>query len=522
MTEQEVAVVDFHSSQAEKQGISKNMDEAAEFLAHSASFVPLSPEEEKKMIRKTDWILLPMVSMSIDSFQNTGGLSSFKLFITATLGAVDKVAISTAAIYGLEDDLHLVGQQYSWAGSILFLGAIVGMWPSTYLVHRLPSAKYLSACSLGWSILSLLLPVSRNWGGLMALRLCMGCFEAIIVPSISLIIAGFYTKSEHPPRNALVFAAASSIVNGFLSWVVGHIPSTAPLAIWQYLFLITGSISTIWSVIALVFLPDSPMNAFFLTDREKYYAVQRLADNKTGITNRQWKWDQALEAVIDPKTWILFFFNIAINIPNGGLTTFSGIIINNLGFSPTNTSLLNMPTGVMSTMSAFCFSWVAAKWVNRRCLVTMMACVVPIVGAIMVYSLPRTNIGGQMVGIYLLYTYFGPYVVGISMAQANTAGNTKKSMQYSILYIGYAVGNLIGPQTFRANQAPAYTGGFIAMLACYCVCILLMAAYWAIAFTLNRQRIVGLDPSEEQVGADLVDAFADQTDFKQKTFTYIT
>ena len=42
--------------------------------------------------------------------------------MTATLGAVDKVAISTAAIYGLKDDLQLVGQQYSWAGSILSLG----------------------------------------------------------------------------------------------------------------------------------------------------------------------------------------------------------------------------------------------------------------------------------------------------------------------------------------------------------------------------------------------------------------
>lgn len=60
------------------------------------------------------------------------------------------------------------------------------------------------------------------------------------------------------------------------------------------------------------------MNAFFLTDQEKYYAVQRLAENRTGIINKEWKWNQALEAAIDPKTWILFFFNIAINIPNGG------------------------------------------------------------------------------------------------------------------------------------------------------------------------------------------------------------
>ncbi|KAL4873109.1 hypothetical protein BDV12DRAFT_192607 [Aspergillus spectabilis] len=493
--QQKVPTVD--APQAEKQDVSNAMDEAAQYLAHNAGHSPLSPEEERKMIRKIDWILLPI------------------LFMTATLGAVDKVAISAAAIYGLKDDLNLVGQQYSWAGSILSIGAIVGMWPSTYLVHRLPSAKYLCGCSAGWSIMALLMPVSRNWSGLMALRFFMGCLEAIIV-------AAFDTKTEQPPRNALVFAVASSIFNGFLSWAVGHIPSSAPLSIWQYLFIITGSVSALWSIFAFIFLPDSPMNAVFLSEREKYHAVQRLAKNKTGITNRQWKWDQALEAIIDPKTWILFFFNIAINIPNGGLTTFSGIIINNLGFSPVNTSLLNMPTGVMSTLSAFVFSWIAAKWSNRRCLVTMIASCVPIIGAIIVYTLPRTNIGGQMVGIYLLYTYFGPYVVGISMAQANTAGNTKKTVQYSVLYIGYAVGNLIGPQTFRANQAPAYTGGFIAMLACYCVCVVLMGAYWVIALTLNRRRVDGVEPSEDEIDGGLVDAFADKTGFQQRGFRYTT
>ncbi|GKZ66601.1 hypothetical protein AnigIFM60653_002810 [Aspergillus niger] len=419
---------------SEKMAISKEMDGAAKYLAQTSSYPPMTPEIEKRLLRKIDWILVPM------------------LLLTATLGAVDKVALSTAAIYGLEE----------------------------------------------------------------------GCLEAIIVPSISLIVAGFYKKSEQPPRNAIVFAAFSSVINGFLSWLVGHVPDSAPLAIWQYLYLIVGSISALWSIIAIMFLPDSPMNAFFLTDQEKYYAVQRLAENRTGIINKEWKWNQALEAAIDPKTWILFFFNIAINIPNGGLTTFSGIIIDNLGFSAVNTSLLNMPTGIMSTLAAFVFSWLAARWTGRRCLVTMIACCLPIIGSALVYSLPRTNIGGQMVGIYLLYTYFGPYVVGISMAQANTAGHTKKTVQYSILYIGYAVGNLIGPQTFRANQAPAYTGGFIAMLVCYCICVALMAVYWILVVKLNR-RLLGVDPETGAADDDnLAEAFADHTDFEQKNFRYTT
>lgn len=69
----------------------------------------------------------------------------------------------------------------------------------------------------------------------------------------------------------------------------------------------------------------------------------------------------------------------------------------------------------MSTLSAFVFSLIAAKWHNRRCLITIVACCIPIIGTAVVYALPRSNKGGQMVGLYLLYTYFGPYVVGMSL-----------------------------------------------------------------------------------------------------------
>lgn len=176
-----------------------------------------------------------------------------------------------------------------------------------------------------------------------------------------------------------------------------------------------------WSIFAFIFLPNSPMDARFLTDEEKYHAVKRLAENKTGIVNKRWKWNQVIEAVLDPKTWIIFLFNVAINIPNGGISpfythqlegsifntctgliTFGGILIKNLGFSPIQASLLNMPTGVMSTLSAFIFSSLAARWANRRCLVTMLAASVPVIGSIIVYTLKRTDIPAQIIGLYFV------------------------------------------------------------------------------------------------------------------------
>ncbi|KAF2141017.1 uncharacterized protein K452DRAFT_251900 [Aplosporella prunicola CBS 121167] len=485
----------------------RKLDTASQFLADKNEYPPLTPEAEKKLLRKVDWIMIPM------------------LFLTATFGAVDKVSLSTAAIYGFQTDMHLVRQQYSWLGSILSLGALAGMFPSTYLIQRLPSAKYLCCCSIGWSAMALLMPACKGWSGLMAVRFFMGCFEAIIVPGISLIIAAFYKKNEQPPRNALVFAAASSVVNGFLSWTIGHIK--APLPIWKYLFLIIGkhdkpslysSITFAWSLVILIFLPATPMEAIFLSKEEKYHLIHRVAENSTGIENKEWKWAQFLEAIVDPKTWLIFIFNIAINIPNGGLLTYNSILIANFGFSPVEASLLSMPTGVMSTLSAILFSYAGAKLANCRCLATIIACIIPIIGTVIVYTLPRNNIGGQMVGVYLLYTYFGPYISAIGLAQANTAGSTKKIVVFAILYIGYAVGSLIGPQTFRSNQAPAYTGGVVAMIICYCICIGLICAYWAICVVQNKRR----SSLVVQVDVDGTGSLLDRTDFEQERFIYTT
>ncbi|KAI8668025.1 hypothetical protein NCS55_00826400 [Fusarium keratoplasticum] len=36
------------------------------------------------------------------------------MVVTNTIGAVDKIIVSNAALYGIIEDTHLVGQQYNW------------------------------------------------------------------------------------------------------------------------------------------------------------------------------------------------------------------------------------------------------------------------------------------------------------------------------------------------------------------------------------------------------------------------
>jgi hypothetical protein len=46
-----------------------------------------------------------------------------------------------------------------------------------------------------------------------------------------------------------------------------------------------------------------------------------VAEDNIGGKNDSIKWYQVKEALLDYKIWILFFFQLANNIPNGGLTT---------------------------------------------------------------------------------------------------------------------------------------------------------------------------------------------------------
>ena len=58
--------------------------------------------------------------------------------------SLDKGTLGFASIMGIKKDAHLVGQDYSWLGTILYMGVLVGEYPTNLLLQKLPVAKYLA------------------------------------------------------------------------------------------------------------------------------------------------------------------------------------------------------------------------------------------------------------------------------------------------------------------------------------------------------------------------------------------
>ncbi|KAL5335973.1 allantoate permease [Aspergillus crustosus] len=463
------------------------VDVAAQILADYADEMRdgWTAEEEKKLIRRVDWRLVPV------------------LFVCATLSGLDKTAISAAAIYNLREDLNLTGSQYSWCGSAPFFGSLIFMAPSAYCLQRLPSVPFFAFNVFCWGVMEMSMAACTSFTGLFICRFLLGGFESLLIPAVTLIVSMWYRPEEQPKRMSIILNVVAPIINGFVAWVCGY--HKGSFETWKIIFLLLGAITLCWSAVVFFCLPNNPLDADWLSKREKYIIIQRKASDNTGVEAKSIKKDQILEAFADVKTWLIWFAIVALQVPNGGLTTFNTLIISGLGFKPLETSLLAMPPGAMSTLSGIALSFVAATTRRYRSALVVGSILLPLLGAILCYALPRENLAGQLVGLYILYTYWAPYVTLVSLYQANVAGHTKKSVLYAWFFVGSSVGNIIGPQTFRAEQAPAYTGGTVAMIVCYGVAMSTISVYGLICHRENKRRQALDRPVGEQDWLDLTD-----------------
>jgi ACS family allantoate permease-like MFS transporter len=158
--------------------------------------------------------------------------------------------------------------------------------------------------------------VCDNWAKLMTVRFFLGLVEGITFPAFILISTGWYPRDAQPFRMGFWFSfnGIAQILGGLLSYGLGHIKSG--IASWKWMFLVTGAITTLWSIFLFFALPNSQMEAWFLKGDEKRVAVEMVRNNNTGIHNKTFKKDQFKEALTDPKTWMFFLISFFINIPN--------------------------------------------------------------------------------------------------------------------------------------------------------------------------------------------------------------
>lgn len=93
----------------------------------------------------------------------------------------------------------------------------------------------------------------------------------------------------------------------------------------------------------------------------------------------------------------------------------------------------------------------------------IVANLICIIGAGLLVGLSDSNKWGRLVALWLCYFQGLGFSISLTMVSSNVAGYTKKQLTGAILFVGYCVGNIIGPQTFKSSEASTgYHSAYIA------------------------------------------------------------
>ena len=119
----------------------------------------------------------------------------------------------------------------------------------------------------------------------------------------------------------------------------------------------------------------------------------------------------------------------------------------------------------------------------------MMGLTLALVGMILIVALPLDNNSGRLAGYYLTQASPTPFVALLSLIATNVAGYAKKTTVAALYLIGYCVGNIIGPQTFRPKDAPRYKPAEITIIICWGLCLIdLYFIYWYCKH-MNKKKV---------------------------------
>jgi hypothetical protein len=109
------------------------------------------------------------------------------------------------------------------------------------------------------------------------------------------------------------------------------------------------------------FLADGPSSAKWLPAKDRPMAVQRVAASGVGVKTTNFNWNHGLQAMKDPKNYLLTIAMFGSSVPNGVLTNFSGSIIKGLGFSTLNAALLDCAGRSLQVISLLIAGIVATR-----------------------------------------------------------------------------------------------------------------------------------------------------------------
>lgn len=199
--------------------------------------------------------------------------------------------------------------------------------------------------------------------------------------------------------------------------------------------------------------------------------------------------------------------------------------LNFAGYTSQQALILTAPSGAIGVVVVLSIGYLSDRWRDRS--LVMIIVIVPTIlsGALMIGLDPNgipQNKSGLLAASFLSGTFGAAFMLLLAWNASNIAGHSKKVTANALTLVSFAVGNILGTQTFQQKQAPGYKSGKISIIASLTALIFVIIGLRLYNDHLNKvntKALEGMSEVEKDVMREKM-AFADQTDRKNPFFVY--
>lgn len=269
------------------------------------------------------------------------------LFVLYIVAYLDRVNVGFAQLE-MKKDLGFSDRVYGLGSGIFFLGYFLFEVPSNLILERVGARRWIARIMLTWGIIAMAMVFTKTSTSFYVLRFLLGLAEAGFFPGVILYLTYWFTSAERGRIVGLLMTATAaanilgSPISGALLGVRGF-----GLAGWQWLFLLEGLPAVALALAVLVYLPDGPQQARWLTTDQKQWMAKRMEADHRAQPDRHVSLRAAL---MYPRVWQFAALYFALVVGMYGVTLWLPQIVK--GFSHRNNFQVGLLTAIPYLLAA--------------------------------------------------------------------------------------------------------------------------------------------------------------------------
>ncbi|MCA3186085.1 MAG: MFS transporter [Cupriavidus sp.] len=248
------------------------------------------------------------------------------LFILAW---IDRVNVGFAKLQMLQD-LQFSEAVYGLGAGIFFIGYFLFEVPSNLLLEKIGARKTLARITILWGLASMAMIFVKTPTQFYTLHFMLGIFEAGFFPGVVLYLTYWFPAARRARINGLFmtsFAIAGVVGGPLAGFIMSAMDGVDGLANWQWLFVIEGIPSVLAGIAVLMYLPEKPVNAKWLSQQEQAIVTQDIEQEARDPA----KHSSLKGAFANSRVWICAAIYFCVVSGNATIAFWSPSIIKELG-----------------------------------------------------------------------------------------------------------------------------------------------------------------------------------------------